>query len=283
MPALLLLLAQQPAAPVPAETVNRRLMEWNKAGDFGAIADYFETLPPRQRVDYMYAWLAALEKARRWERILALCEDPLFRNKEGKSILPNHFKGRALAELGRHREALAWHLASGKGGDLSSYMAGWNEALALGDWASSLVCAEALVGRYPTNGNYLGMKGEALAKLGRYEEAEASLNEAVHLAPGRAMTWADLACCHNEAARYEEALDAASRAVALDAKLMEGWCNKGRARMGLKQYREGRDDYAAALALQPKDPALVANLKLNIDMADKYLAHVNGKKPVRKK
>ena len=95
----------------------------------------------------------------------------------------------------------------------------------------------------------------------------------------RAMTWADLSCCYNEEARYQEALDAGAKAIALDAKLMEGWCNRGRAYMGLKQYKEGRDDYAAALALGPPDPVLVANLKANIDMADKYLAYKTTKSP----
>jgi len=183
------------------------------------------------------------------------------------------FKGVALSRLGRHREALDWYRDAGMGGDITAWMEAADAASALADWKALLECAEALVDRYPTNGTYLGLRGEALAKLERYAEAEPALNEAVHLTPKRAMSWADLACCLNERAAYTEAFEAADRAVALDPRLLEGWCNRGRACVGLKKYKQGRDDYAAALALGPRDPALVRNLRMNIEMADKYLAY----------
>lgn len=283
-PALLLCLLSQPAYQATfAEyaAVQKRLDDWRTAKDWAAIAAYCQAMPLPQRAGYLYPWLDALQRGGHWDKVLAICEDPAYKayvGNPGLLAVLDHFKGRALSELGRKPEALAWQMARARRGDTLTYLAAWNEALALADWPKALECAQGLVDKYPANGDYLGMQGEALAKLTRYKEAEKTLVEALHLAPKRAMSWADLSCCCNEGARYEEALEAGAKAIALDPKLLEGWCNRGRAHMGLKQYQEGRDDYAAALALGPKDPALVANLQMNLAMADKYLAFQRGKR-----
>ncbi|WP_306600808.1 tetratricopeptide repeat protein [Geothrix sp. 21YS21S-2] len=281
-PSLLLLLCLQPAPQASADraAIAARLQTLRAAKDWAAMADLIEALPAPARAELSYAWLEALSKASRWDRLLAVTEE-LARTGTGPSgHFLVRFKGAALSHLGRHREALEWYREAGKGGDVSAWMEAADEASAIPDWKALLECAEALVDRYPTNGAYLGLRGEALAKLGRFAEAEPVLDEAVHLAPKRAMSWADLACCMNERAAYPEALEAAGRAVALDPRLIEGWCNRGRAQMGLKRYKEGRDDYAAALALGARDPALARNLKMNIEMADKYLAY-RAPKPVQ--
>jgi tetratricopeptide (TPR) repeat protein len=274
LPALILLLSHQDAPPVPMispQDLDRQLDALSKAKDWKGMADLFEGMTPGQRGDRLYNWAVTLERAGRWERLLAVSSGP------APNRLPPHFKGRALSELGRHREALVWFQEAGKRGDVSGYLEGCNEALVLADWKAYQAIADVLIDKYPTNGAYLGMRGEALAKQGRFAEAEVSLTEAVALTPKRAMSWADLACCRNERARYGEAHEAANQAVTLDPKLLEGLCNRGRAAIGLKRYREGRDDYAAALALNPKDPVLVRNLKANVSMADKYLSYQASK------
>jgi tetratricopeptide (TPR) repeat protein len=274
-PCLPLLLCLQPApqGPVDRASIQARLRTLAAAKDWAATADLIESLPAQARAEFDFAWLESLLKASRWERLLAVAEE-MARTGQGpsRSFLVR-FKGIALSRLGRHQEALDWYREAGRGGDITAWMEAADEATACPDWKALLECAEALVDRYPTNGTYLGLRGEALAKLGRYAEAETALDEAVHLAPKRAMSWADLACCLNERAAYAEAFEAAGKAVALDPRLMEGWSNRGRACMGLKRYKEGRDDYAAALALGPRDPALVRNLRMNIEMADAYLAY----------
>jgi tetratricopeptide (TPR) repeat protein len=273
-PALILLLSLQDAPPGPTLTapdLDRQLDALNKAKDWKGLADLFERLTPGQRRERLYNWAVTLERAGRWQRLLEVASGPV------PNRLPPHFKGRALSELGRHHEALAWFQEAGQRGDVSGYLEACNEALALADWKAYQAIAEVLIDKYPTNGAYLGMRGEALAKQGRFAEAEVSLTEAVALTPKRAMSWADLACCLNERAHYGEAHEAAQQAVSLDPRLLEGLCNRGRAAIGLKRYREGREDYAAALALGPKDPLLVRNLKGNIAMADKYLAYQAAK------
>jgi tetratricopeptide (TPR) repeat protein len=279
-PALLFcILLQQapPALPGDAAALELRLDALRKTKDWDAIAATCEAMAPEQRKAHLFTWAEALEKGARWKRLLQICEEPAYLDAKGRSDLPAHFKGRALLELKRLPEALAWQMASARKGEVLVYLEAWNTALALADWKTALECARALGERFPTNGDYLGMQGEALSKLARYKEAEERLFEALHLAPKRAMTWADLSCCYNEEARWQEAYDAAGKAVALNPKLMEGWGNRGRAAMGLKRYQEGRDGYAAALALGPVDPVVAANLKANIAMADRYLAYANGK------
>jgi len=272
-PLLPVLLCLQPAPPPPAApSLDARIQALSTARNYGALADLLETLPPEARAERAYQRLEALYRAARWARLLEVCEESA-RTKSVPAAQLVRFKGDALSRLGRHAESLAWFREAGRAGDIMSWMQAADEASALGDWKSLLECAEALVDRYPTNGTYLGIRGEALAKLGRFKEAEPALDEAVHLTPKRAMSWADLACCLNERAAYTEAFEAADRAVTLDPRLMEGWCNRGRACMGLQRYKQGRDDYAAALALGPRDPVLVRNLKMNIEMADKYLAY----------
>ncbi len=275
---LLLCLQPAPQAPWDRAAVQARIQALAAAKNWAGGADLIESLPAPARTELAYSWLENLAKASRWERLLAVTEE-LARVGHGPSrSLLVRFKGIALSRLERHQEALDLYREVGRGGDITGWMEAADAATALADWNALLECAEALVDRYPTNGTYLGVRGEALAKLGRYAEAEPALDEAVHLEPKRAMSWADLACCMNERAAYAEAFEAAGKAVALDPRLIEGWCNRGRASVGLKHYKQGRDDYAAALALGPKDPALVQNLKMNIEAADKYLAYRAPKK-----
>ena len=82
-----------------------------------------------------------------------------------------------------------------------------------------------------------------------------------------------LACCRVERQAYPEAVEAADRALALEPKHMEALYNRGRARFGLKQYREGREDLASALATGQADASMAQDLRQNIAMADRYLAY----------
>jgi tetratricopeptide (TPR) repeat protein len=279
IPSLMLLLAAPPGYRTSLdrpEALEKRVQELSKAKAWGALADFFEALPPEQSRKFQYEWMRALDGSGRWQRMLDLATT-------AGSLSPApylaHFKGKALSQLGRHREALDWYRDSGNTGDARAQMMACNEALALGDWAALQQSAEGVLAKYPQDGVYLGLKGQALAKQGRFQEAEAPLKEAVHLVPSIAMNWADLACCHNEAARYPEAWEAASQALLLDPLLMEALQNRGRACVGMKRYREGRAEYAAALALKPADPALVINLKANLATLDAFLTHAQPTSP----
>jgi len=274
---LLSLQAVVQAPPGNPDALDKQLAELRKAKNWTAVADAVEALPPQQRARFDWMWVDALERSERWARLLEVCDEMAARTKTGNDYFLTHSRGRALSGLGRHADAMAWFRERGKQGDIMASIEASNEAQALSDWKALLEIAEALIEKFPTNVTYLGLKGQALAHQGRFEEAESALYEAVHLNPKGAMNWADLACCYNEHGKYQEAYSAADQALALTPLLMEGFCNRGRASFGLKRYKEGRDDYAAALALKPKDPRIVENLKLNISMADKFLAHKDAK------
>jgi len=258
-----------------ASSIDKRLSELLKAKDWGSIADLMETLTAKERERRGDTWILALNKAGRWERLVQACDEvlPQIEASAGPRFgVERAMRAQALSRLNRHEEALDAHRTNGGLGSLAGYRNACVEARLLGNWKALQECAEAVLAKEPTNGECLAMKGESLARQARYPEAEPVLLEASHLVPGRAMTWADLACCLNERGAYQEALRAADQALQIDPRLMEGLCNHGRACFGLKRYRDGRKDFAAALALGPADPALVQNLKLNVKMADRYLA-----------
>lgn len=279
LPCLVLLLPCLPAAELPggANTLlDRQLGDLVKAKDHPGVIRLLEGLPARERGRHAFQWLNALRRTEQWERLRGECVVALGDNAGRPGLLltmASFLQGEALSRLGRHREALELYLRVGQGGDPNGHLLACHEATMLGDWKAQETAAGALVAKAPGNGEYQGLLGMAVAKQGRFAEAEVSLLESVRLRPEGAMAWADLACCRNERGAYAEAFEAATRALAAEPRLLEGLCNRGRACMGLTRYREGRDDYAAALALQPADPILVRNLKANITMADQYLAY----------
>jgi len=159
------------------------------------------------------------------------------------------------------------------------YSQGYEYALAEarmdGDWQSLAAHAAALATSKPGLG--LSLQGEALCKLLQFSAAEPILEKAVALAGHTAMAWADLACCRVERQAYLEAIEAAARALTQEPQNMEALYNRGRAHFGLKQYREGRADLAAALATGQADPAMTQNIRTNIALADRYLAYQEQK------
>ncbi|HLO67226.1 MAG TPA: tetratricopeptide repeat protein [Holophaga sp.] len=273
LPAFLIVCALHGEAPLDSRAIMARLDALARARDWAGQAAYIEGLPPANRLDLALNWADALVRSSQWAKLLALCDDPALRGKDGRPLFPLRARAAALGGLGRYREAVVAYREMLKGGDILAALSGWNASLGAADWKAAEEFGSALAAKFPTSGEYVGMHGEALSRQGRFKEALVVLEKAAALSPRRAMTWADLGCCLNEAGRYQEAYDAASKAVELDPRNMEGWQNRGRACMGLKRYEEGRDHYAMALSLNPEDPAVAANLRHNIAAADAYLAY----------
>jgi len=268
-----LLFAQQPALD-PANPVDKQVLAYYQAKDWPGLADHFETMGARDRGRFLYLWFQSLHHAQRWERLLAVCEAviPQLEAKSGPRISEARaLRALALSRLGRHAEAMAAHGENGRLGLATGFESACSEAQALQDWGSLVTYAEALAKTRPGLG--LSLKGEALAKQLKFAEAEPVLLEAVQQKGHTAMAWADLACCQVERQAYPEAVEAADRALALEPKHMEALYNRGRARFGLKQYREGREDLASALATGQADASMAQNLRQNIAMADRYLAY----------
>jgi tetratricopeptide (TPR) repeat protein len=192
-------------------------------------------------------------------------------------------EAQALSRLGRHGEAAVAHLQNGRLGLALGLTNALAEFRAAQDFPGLLATADEILAQKPRHPEALVYRGEALAKLGRWEEAEPALNTAVEVDPKATMAWADLSCCLVERQAFREAVQAADKALALDPTHLEALYNRGRARFGLRQYREGRDDMAAALASGRADSALADSLRQSIGQAERYLAHQekSPKKPTR--
>ncbi|MDP2875217.1 MAG: hypothetical protein Q8O00_03475 [Holophaga sp.] len=262
-----------------------KIAELQKAKDWANLADYIEAMVPAQRGKYIISWMESLNRTNRWERLLAVCDAsiPQMEAKTGPKLgLPRLLRAQALTQLQRHGEARLAHAENGQLGFPDGHENACAEARADSDWNALAMHAEALAVLKPGLG--LSLQGEALCKLQKFSQAEPILEKAILLPGATAMAWADLACCLVERQAYPEAIGAATQGLVLEAKNMEALYNRGRAHFGLKQYKEGRADLAAALATGQADPTLARNIQNNIVLADQYLAHQEKKAqtPVRK-
>lgn len=262
-------------ATLPEDIVNR-IEALEKAKDWTALVAFIDTLSPSRQDQLLATHLKALQGAGQLDRMLALCRAkiPLLDGPGGPRLSVARIgEAQALSRLDRHSEAAEAHRRNGRLG----LAIGWTNALAefraAQDFTALLATAEELLARLPRHLEASVYRGEALAKLGRYPEAEPTLQAAVELDPKAAMAWADLACCRVERQAYGEAIEAADRALALDPAQVEALYNRGRARFGLRQYREGRQDFAAALATGKADPSLAGALQQSISQADRFLAY----------
>lgn len=242
-----------------------------KAKNWPGLADWFETQPPATRGKFYEFWLESLQRSQRWDRLLAVCEalQPQLEAKSGPKLgVCRSLRPQALAKLGRHGEAAQAFAENARLGDAVGFANACNEARLAEDWTQLLACAEELQKRYPQDANSLAWKGEALVQLYRLAEAEPVLRATVEKDATNVYAWNNLGHCLNERKAWAEAAAAFDKALALNPKLLEGLFNRGRARFELKRYAESRDDFRAALALQPDNTVIADNLR----QAERYAA-----------
>jgi len=165
-------------------------------------------------------------------------------------------------------EAAAAHAEKGGFGQPDGYPNACTEARLALEWAALLAYADALLVQRPEHAPGLAWRGEALARLGRYPEAEPILRAALAKDPTIAHAWNNLGRCLNERKAWTEAATALDRALALEPNQLEALFNRGRCRFELKRYKESRDDFRAALSLQPDNLLLADNLR----QAERYAA-----------
>jgi len=285
LPALILpaLLAAQAPPPPPAVTtpaapavdpavaeLNQRIKALEAEQNWAEVIRTIEALGPEERDARLKAWTWALSNTGQHARVLAILDDPAHRERAKVDPLPQ-FKARALVALGRPKEGMAVFLGACKRGSVFAGIEGSNLAIEQGDWNAVLEFSDTILGLKPGDIVYLAKKGQALANLQRFAEGVPTLEEAVRRAPVLGESWADLACCYNGLGRFAEAHAAASRSLALHPGTLAALFNRGRASMGLRHFKEAREDYQAVLALNPGNPALVAYLQKEIKLADDSL------------
>jgi tetratricopeptide (TPR) repeat protein len=91
----------------------------------------------------------------------------------------------------------------------------------------------------------------SLYKLGRYQEALDSYDQALALDQEYADAWNNRGMTLKCLGRHEEAVTSYERAIALDADFYQGWNNLGNALVELERYEEAVKSYQQAIAISP--------------------------------
>ena len=146
--------------------------------------------------------------------------------------------GRALAERGRHEEALACY-------------------------------DRALVIR-PDIPQVLSNRGNALRNLGRLEQAEASFREALRLKPNFANAHRNLGRLLFDLGRWEEAVASVRTALRFQPELPDAHRDLGDIPHHLGRFAEAQETYRAGLRLRPEDPGLHMSLGMALLKAGQF-------------
>jgi tetratricopeptide (TPR) repeat protein len=171
----------------------------------------------------------------------------------------------ALAELGRFDSAEgALKRALAIAPDRASlHLAMAPIAGARGDWKATLTRADAAAALAPEDPAVLAVRAQALDRLGRAEDARATLDHALALAPGDpllAVRYAEIVELPGR--RYPEADGRLRRAVAKQPYLASAWRALGRVREAAGRPVDARAAYLDGLRYQPRDGTLHAALGL---------------------
>jgi tetratricopeptide (TPR) repeat protein len=137
---------------------------------------------------------------------------------------------------------------------LSSPKGRFDEVLELvsrGEFGHAESLCRALLQKYPTDVNVLGLRGAVLIKLNRMEDAEQSLRQTIRLAPTFAKPHEDLGLVLLNLKRPAEAADMLRNAVRLDPQLELAWFNLGKALALLGFGKEADQAFEKSFALNP--------------------------------
>lgn len=91
-------------------------------------------------------------------------------------------------------------------------------------------------------------QSQALAALGRSEEALASIDHALNLQPNWAIAWNAKSVILWQAKKYAEALQASDRTLELAPQYFQGWLNRGVILNAMQRYQEAIAAYDRAVA-----------------------------------
>lgn len=121
-------------------------------------------------------------------------------------------------------------------GDFEQSVAMFDDAikLSLGDLAEVYVC-----------------RGEALAYLGRWQDAEDSINEALRRQPYLATAYNERGNVRRFQNKYDDAITDYTMAINIDPIYFEAYYNRALAYEEKKRFSEAEEDFTRTLALNP--------------------------------
>jgi tetratricopeptide (TPR) repeat protein len=175
--------------------------------------------------------------------------------------------GRALAEWGRHKDALV-KFTQALTIDPSNVEI-WDEVVfsrqELGDHVGMLAAADEMVGLDPRFGRGHYWRAYALGKLNRYAEALDSARQAIQLEPESSPAWRCLAYHSQLAGDLAQAREAATRACELDPGYSNAWSTAGRLARLTGDFAEAEQLLRQALSIDPMNLKAHAELIWVID------------------
>ncbi len=252
-----------PAQVQHLEVASKQIVAMEKAQQWTALADYFETLSPRERGGLLGTWLNALQRAERWNRLLEVC-DAVIPQKEAKTgpqlSIVRMERAQALSALNKHAEAEAAHEQNGKLGDPNGFINACVEARNARDWPGLERCSTELLSAKPNDHQALAWKGEAFARQERFEEAEPLLRAALQGDPKQAQAWNNLGRCLNAKHAWAEAVEALNKAISIDPNEWEAHYNRGLAQFQLGHFEDNLKDLKIASVANPGDPQISKDL-----------------------
>lgn len=94
--------------------------------------------------------------------------------------------------------------------------------------------------------------GVDLAMEEKFDEALASIDQALSLDQNFTLAWITKAGILNVKGRYNESLEASERALAIDEGQADAWTNKASALISLQRFEEGLEAANRAIELDPR-------------------------------
>lgn len=230
-------------------------------GRFGEAAQSYG-LAVARAPDFFEAWVnraSALVRIEAFDGALAAAETAL--RLQPQSPEAHHNRGLALAGLKRWPQALAAQDESVRlrPGYAQAWIARGDAQIELKDFDGALQGYQHALRAGAGGAAHLG-EGRVLAALGRFDEAVASYDAALAVAPDDLLAWLGRGYACSRLLRHGEALESIDRALALGEGTSETWHHHGHALAGLGRYLEAAESFRRAIALDPDNVDALCNL-----------------------
>jgi tetratricopeptide (TPR) repeat protein len=122
-----------------------------------------------------------------------------------------------------------------------------------GDYALAIRQIDAALKIRPDVADAYNNRGNALKKLGRFEEALASYNQAIAFKPDDAASFNNRGSVFKDLRQLEEAATDFDSAIALKPDFAEAFNNRGNVLWEQKRFEEALENYDRAIALKPNN------------------------------